>query len=186
MCEDVPLHAAAQAIQSTGNYDTLTLVLAAVAVIVTALGVIFTVASVVLGAMALRGYKELKEGVIQGSSKAATEAVEAAIAKFPNPEVFTRQLRDEAFALLKAEPVASISTFETSKTKVESVVMGAVQPVKSEDTEKPISEPYPGEVKENAGSEAGPSPGATKDEGANPEDRPPDGSNPSFPKGPSS
>jgi hypothetical protein len=78
----------------------VTILLAAIGVLIAALGVLFTIASVVLGALAIFGFRDLKSSVIEqagaAAKDAAKKAVDEVIAGYPS----SAQMMDEIFAKL--------------------------------------------------------------------------------------
>lgn len=57
----------------------VTILLAAIGVLIAALGVLFTIASVVLGALAVFGFRDLKSTVIDQAREAARDAAKKAV-----------------------------------------------------------------------------------------------------------
>lgn len=72
MCERT-YHAIQAVAQSVTEYDRITWILAAVAIIIAALGVMFTAASVVLALGAIRGWKELIREAKDAAERVAQE-----------------------------------------------------------------------------------------------------------------
>jgi hypothetical protein len=74
----------------------VTILLAAIGVLIAALGVLFTIASVILGALAVFGFRDLKSSVIaqagEAAKTAAEKAVQDVISRYPTPAEMTEQI----------------------------------------------------------------------------------------------
>jgi|HubBroStandDraft_6_1064221.scaffolds.fasta_scaffold56798_3 hypothetical protein len=124
---DAVIEAARQAAQPP-SYDQVTVILTATAVILAALGVIFAIASVVLGAFAVFGYNDFKRMMKEQNEKLMQDF----FAKFPTPQ----QLRDDLFNKVTGSAVAP-------KVEVQSQQGSGVAETATQS--ETVSESYPGE-----------------------------------------
>jgi len=113
--------------QSSAGFDQITLILTATAVILAALGAIFAIASVVLGAFAIFGYNDFKRMMTEQNEKLMREF----FARYPTPQ----QLRDELFNKATSGPSAPNPVPQIPPQEVESPQGGGAES---------FGQPYPG------------------------------------------
>ena len=121
------IQAAHDAAQANAGYDQITVILTATAVILAALGALFAIASVVLGAFAIFGYNDFKRMMTEQNERLMREF----FARYPTPQ----QLKDELFNKATAGPSAPNPIPQIPPQEVESPQDGSAES---------FGRPYPG------------------------------------------
>jgi hypothetical protein len=124
----------------------VTILLAAATLIVTAVAVIFTIASVLTGLLAVYGYGDLKKSLIAQVQDQVETAVAATVASLPTAEFIIDKIQREAFTILTAAPAGENLHRESRGN--DDIMNETAQEAAA------ITDSYPGQEEQNVGDSA--------------------------------